>query len=86
VIRVTWGKLRAGAWDEFERTYRNVITNGKNVKGRTDVALEKFDDRLGEGIILVARHHVGGASDVDQFRARNLREELLHPLLSHHIN
>ena len=34
VIRITWGKLRAGAWDEFERTYRaNVITKGKNVTG-----------------------------------------------------
>lgn len=34
VIRITWGKLRAGAWDEFERTYRaNVITKGENVKG-----------------------------------------------------
>ena len=27
VLRITWGKLRAGAWDEFERTYRaNVVT------------------------------------------------------------
>jgi heme-degrading monooxygenase HmoA len=34
VIRVTWGKLRAGAWNDFERTYReNVITKGKTVKG-----------------------------------------------------
>jgi heme-degrading monooxygenase HmoA len=34
VIRITWGKLRAGAWDEFERTYRaNVVTKGKNIKG-----------------------------------------------------
>ena len=34
VIRITWGKLRAGSWDEFERTYRaNVITKGKNIKG-----------------------------------------------------
>jgi heme-degrading monooxygenase HmoA len=34
VIRVTWGKLRAGAWDEFERTYRaNVIVKGKTIKG-----------------------------------------------------
>src|SRR5437016_14162884 len=33
VIRVTWGKLRAGAWSDFERTYRaNVITKGKTVK------------------------------------------------------
>jgi heme-degrading monooxygenase HmoA len=34
VIRITWGKLRAGVWDEFERTYRaNVVTKGKNIKG-----------------------------------------------------
>jgi len=34
VIRITWGKLRAGAWDDFERTYRaNVVTKGKTIKG-----------------------------------------------------
>ena len=22
VIRITWGRLRAGAWSEFERAYR----------------------------------------------------------------
>ena len=34
VIRITWGKLRAGAWGEFERTYReNVLTKGKGLKG-----------------------------------------------------
>jgi heme-degrading monooxygenase HmoA len=34
VIRITWGKLRAGVWSEFERTYRaNVITKDKTVKG-----------------------------------------------------
>jgi heme-degrading monooxygenase HmoA len=34
VIRITWGKLRAGTWSEFERTYRqNVLTKGKNLKG-----------------------------------------------------
>jgi heme-degrading monooxygenase HmoA len=34
VIRVTWGKLRAGSWNEFERTYRaNVLTKGKGLKG-----------------------------------------------------
>ena len=33
VIRVTWGKLRAGSWNEFERTYRaNVLTKGKGLK------------------------------------------------------
>ena len=34
VIRITWGKLRAGAWTEYERTYReNVLTKGKGLKG-----------------------------------------------------
>jgi heme-degrading monooxygenase HmoA len=34
VIRITWGKLRAGAWNDFERTYReNVLTKGKGLKG-----------------------------------------------------
>ena len=34
VIRITWGKLRAGAWADFERTYRaTVVARGKNIKG-----------------------------------------------------
>ena len=34
VIRITWGKLRSGAWNEFERAYRaNVVTKAKNIRG-----------------------------------------------------
>ena len=33
VIRITWGRLRAGAWNEFERTYRAKVIEGKTVKG-----------------------------------------------------
>jgi heme-degrading monooxygenase HmoA len=33
VIRITWGRLRPGAWSEFERTYRAKVTEGKAVKG-----------------------------------------------------
>jgi quinol monooxygenase YgiN len=33
VIRITWGRLRAGAWSEFERAYRENVTDGKAVKG-----------------------------------------------------
>jgi heme-degrading monooxygenase HmoA len=34
VIRVTWGKLRSGAWNDFERAYRaNVVVKAKNIKG-----------------------------------------------------
>ena len=33
VIRITWGRLRAGAGSEFERTYRAKVIEGKTVKG-----------------------------------------------------
>jgi heme-degrading monooxygenase HmoA len=33
VIRITWGRLRAGAWIEFERTYRANVIAGETVKG-----------------------------------------------------
>jgi heme-degrading monooxygenase HmoA len=33
VIRITWGKLRAGAWSEFERTYRTNVIDGRTKKG-----------------------------------------------------
>ncbi len=32
VIRITWGRLRASAWSEFERTYRANVIDGKTVK------------------------------------------------------
>jgi heme-degrading monooxygenase HmoA len=34
IMRITWGKLHPGKWDEFERTYNaTVVAKGKNVKG-----------------------------------------------------
>ena len=33
VIRITWGRLRAGTWSDFERTYRENVIDGKTVKG-----------------------------------------------------
>jgi heme-degrading monooxygenase HmoA len=32
IMRITWGKLRAGSWQDFERTY-NATVAGKEVKG-----------------------------------------------------
>jgi heme-degrading monooxygenase HmoA len=32
VIRITWGRLRAGTWSDFERAYRENV-DGKTVKG-----------------------------------------------------
>jgi heme-degrading monooxygenase HmoA len=34
IMRITWGKLRPGSWNEFERTYKaTVATKGGTSKG-----------------------------------------------------
>ena len=33
VIRITSGRLRAGTWSDFERSYRENVIDGKSVKG-----------------------------------------------------
>jgi len=34
IMRMTWGKLRAGSWNEFEKTYNTtVVAKGRQVKG-----------------------------------------------------
>jgi heme-degrading monooxygenase HmoA len=34
IIRITWGKLQPGKWDEFERTYRaTVVAKSENITG-----------------------------------------------------
>ena len=34
IMRITWGKLRPGSWNEFERTYNaTVAVRGRTVKG-----------------------------------------------------
>ena len=32
IMRITWGKLYAGTWDEFERVYKETLV-GKEIKG-----------------------------------------------------
>ena len=34
IMRITWGKLRANSWNEFEKTYRaTVAAKGDKIKG-----------------------------------------------------
>ena len=34
IMRITWGKLRPGSWNEFEKAYRaTVAAKGSKVKG-----------------------------------------------------
>ncbi len=32
VVRITWGRVKAGKWNQFEQAYRSA-TEGKKVKG-----------------------------------------------------
>jgi hypothetical protein len=34
IMRITWGKLHPGKWNEFERTYKEAVAaHGKQIKG-----------------------------------------------------
>jgi heme-degrading monooxygenase HmoA len=34
IMRMTWGKLRPGSWDNFEKTYRaTVAAKGQDIQG-----------------------------------------------------
>ena len=34
IMRITWGKLRAGSWNDFEKTYQaTVATKGRQITG-----------------------------------------------------
>ncbi|HEU5190346.1 MAG TPA: antibiotic biosynthesis monooxygenase [Methylomirabilota bacterium] len=34
IMRITWGKLRPGSWNEFERTYNTTVAaKGRAMKG-----------------------------------------------------
>ena len=34
IMRITWGKLRPGSWNDFEKTYNaTVVVKGRNIKG-----------------------------------------------------
>ena len=37
IMRITWGKLRPGKWDEYEQTYRStVVAKTGDIKGLRD--------------------------------------------------
>lgn len=78
LIRITWGKLRAGAWDEFERTYRaNVIIKGRNVKGLRGrwLAQDSGDKDTGFAVSLW-----DNLSDMQTYEQGALYKEIMAPL------
>ena len=79
VIRITWGKLRAGAWDEFERTYQaNVVTKGKNIKGLRGrwLAQDEGDKDTGFAVSLW-----DNLPDMQAYEQSALYREITAPLL-----
>jgi heme-degrading monooxygenase HmoA len=78
VIRITWGKLRAGAWSEFERTYReNVLTKGKGVKGLRGrwLAQDAGDNDTGFAVSLWDNQ-----ADMQAYEQSKLYREIMAPL------
>ena len=78
VIRITWGKLRAGAWDEFERTYRaNVVAKGKNVKGLRGRCLARDAGDADTGFAVSLWDNL---SDMERYEQSALYKEIVAPL------
>ncbi len=78
VIRVTWGKLRAGAWKDFERTYRaNVLTKGRAVKGLRGRWLAQDSDDKATGFAVSLWDNL---SDMKTYEQSALYKEIMAPL------
>ena len=78
VIRVTWGKLQAGKWNEFERTYRaNVLVKAKNIKGLRGrwLAQDEGDKDTGFAVSLW-----DSMADMQAYEQSALYREIMTPL------
>ena len=74
IMRITWGRLRAGAWSEFERTYRAKVIEGKTVKGLRGRLLvqDSRDKDAGFAISLWE-----SLADMEAYEQSDLYEELM---------
>jgi len=78
VIRITWGKLRSGSWNDFERAYRaNVVTKGKNLKGLRGrwLAQDEGDPDTGFAVSLW-----DNLADMQAYEQSALYREIVGPL------
>ena len=78
VIRITWGKLQPGKWDEFERTYRaTVVAKAKDVKGLRGrwLAQDTADKDTGFAVSLW-----DSAADIQAYEQSALYKEVGAPL------
>ena len=63
IMRITWGKLRPGSWNDFEKTYRATVAakGGKlGVAVRPLTSDEKRDNEIEHGVVV---QNVSGAAE-----------------------
>ncbi len=77
VIRITWGKLRAGAWSEFERTYRANVIKGKTVKGLRGRLLVQDSGDKDAGFAMSLWDNL---ADMQTYEESALYKEIMAPL------
>lgn len=75
-IRMVWGKLRAGSWEEFERHYHERVATGAPPQGLKERQLIRSTEDPDEGISVSVWDTLGDlrAYETSDFRANIARE------------
>ena len=74
-IRVVWGRLQGGSWDEYERHYRDRVAEAtKGVKGLRERQLVRSTEDPDEGMSLTFWDTL---DDMLQFDRSDTRQELV---------
>jgi heme-degrading monooxygenase HmoA len=78
-IRMVWGKLRPGSWEEYERHYHERLATGASIKGLKERQLLRSTEDPDEGVSVSIwetledmRHY-----ETSQFR-QNVAREVEH--------
>jgi heme-degrading monooxygenase HmoA len=66
VIRITSGRLRAGTWSDFERTYRENVNDGETVKGLRGRLLAQDSGDMDAGFAMSLWDHMAEVESCEQ--------------------
>ena len=77
VIRITWGRLCAGVWSEFERTYRAKVSEGKTIKGLRGRLLAQDSGDKDAGFAMSLWENL---ADMETYEQSELYEEVMATL------
>ncbi len=78
-IRMVWGKLRPGSWDEYERHYHERLTGGVKIPGLQERQLLRSTEDPDEGISISVWDTLENLRDYEtgEFR-QNVAREVEH--------